>query len=52
MTIQDLPKYKYLKKTMTLRIRSGQVYTHVVKRTAVRSPLERIKHGIKNTDLL
>jgi len=52
MTIQDLPRHIDLKMTMTFRLRSGQVYTHVVKRVAVRSPLDRIKNGIKQTEIV
>lgn len=32
MTIQDLPRHIDLKMTMILRLRSGQVYTHIVNR--------------------
>jgi hypothetical protein len=52
MTTQDLPRHIDLKTTMTLLLRSGQVTTHVVKRAAVRSPLDRINHGIKHTGLV
>jgi hypothetical protein len=38
MTTQDLPGHKYLKSSMTLRFRSGKVYTHAVNRAAVCSP--------------
>jgi len=34
MTIQDLPRHIDLKTTMILRLRSGQVYTHIVNRPA------------------
>jgi hypothetical protein len=47
MTIQDLPRHIDLKMTMTFRLRSGQVYTHVVKRAVVCSPLDLINPGIK-----
>jgi hypothetical protein len=49
MTIQDLPGHKYLKKPMTLRPRSGQVYPHAIDRAAVCSPQDCIDPGIKHT---
>jgi len=70
MTIQNLPRHKDLKTTMTLHLksrrvptgyalrarcaalRSGQVTTHIVKRAAVRSALDRINNGIKHTKLV
>jgi len=41
-TVQELLGHADVKTTMTLRIRSGQVYTHVLNRggLAVRSPLD------------
>jgi len=44
MTIHDLSGHKYLKMTV--------VCTNVVNRAAVRSPLDRIDHGIKHTELV
>jgi len=43
-TIQDLLGYKDLKTRM--------IYTHVVNRVAVRSPLDRVHLGIKYTQLV
>jgi hypothetical protein len=51
MTIKDLPRHIDLKITMILRLRSGQVYTHVVRRAAVGSRLDCINPRIIQTDL-